>query len=167
MTKIDHLSLIVAMAKNRVIGFDNDLPWHLPEDLKRFKNVTMGKPVIMGRKTFQSIESRLKKPLPGRPNIVISERGFSYPGVDVFSDLETAIFEAEQEFPAQEIIIIGGASVYKQALPLVNKMYLTLIDLDVRGDAVFPEFQAEEWLETEREAHEGPPAFAFVTLERK
>ena len=167
MAKTDHLSLIVAMAKNRVIGFDNDLPWHLPEDLKRFKDVTMGKPVIMGRKTFQSIESRLTKPLPGRPNIVISERGFSYPGVDVFSDLETAISEVSQEFPAQEIVIIGGASVYEQALPLVHKMYLTLIDLDVRGDAVFPEFRDEDWIETAREPHEGPPAFSFVTLERK
>lgn len=155
------------MAKNRVIGFDNELPWHLPEDLKRFKSVTMGKPVIMGRKTFQSIESRLKKPLPGRPNIVVSERGFSYPGVDVFPDLETAIFEAGQEFPGQEIVIIGGASVYAQALPFVHKMYLTLIELDVHGDATFPEFRAEEWTETEREEHEGPPAFTFLTLERK
>jgi dihydrofolate reductase len=110
MAKIDHLSLIVAMAKNRVIGFDNDLPWHLPEDLKRFKDVTMGKPVIMGRKTFQSIESRLEEsPCPGRPNIVISERGFSYPGVDVFSDLETAISEAEaKNFPHKRSSLSAG-----------------------------------------------------------
>lgn len=161
------VSLIVAMARNRVIGSDNGLPWHLPEDLKRFKAVTMGKPVIMGRKTFQSIETRLKKPLPGRFNTVISRGGFSYPGVDVFPDLETALFEVGEEFPGQEILILGGASVYAQALPVVERMYLTLLDLDVCGDAVFPEFNAEEWEETARETHAGPPAFSFVTLDKK
>ena len=126
------LAFVVAMARNRVIGADNDLPWHLPEDLKRFKALTMGKPVVMGRKTFQSIEARLKRPLPGRPNIVISAAGFSYPGVDVYSDIETALTETRHEFPESDIMIIGGASIFEQALPLVDRIYLTIIDQDVR-----------------------------------
>ena len=161
------LSLIVAMASNRVIGVENDLPWHLPADLQRFKSLTMGKPVIMGRKTFQSIEARLKKPLPGRPNIVVSANGFSYPGVDVYSDLESAIEETRYEFPNTEIMIIGGASIYELALPLVDKMYLTLIYQEVRGDAKFPEYYPADWAEAERITMEGDPAYSFVTLERK
>lgn len=161
------LSLIVAMAANRVIGIENDLPWHLPADLQRFKSLTMGKPVIMGRKTFQSIEARLKKPLPGRPNIVISGNGFSYPGVDVYSDLESAIEETRYEFPQSEIMVIGGASIYEQALPLVDKMYLTIIYQDVRGDAKFPDYHMTDWTETERQTMEGDPAYSFLTLERK
>lgn len=161
------LSLIVAMARNRVIGVENELPWNLPADLRRFKTLTVGKPVIMGRKTFQSIEARLKRPLPERPNIIISGNGFSYPGVDVYPDLETALEETGYEFPGREIMIIGGASIYEQALPLVTKMYLTLIDQDYRGDAKFPEYDAAAWKETERENHPGEPGYSFVTLSRK
>ncbi len=160
------LSLIVAMARNHVIGIDNDLPWHIPADLQRFKSLTMGNPVIMGRKTFQSIEARLKRPLPGRPNIVVSAAGFSYPGVDVFPDLETAIEEAGYEHPDKEIMIIGGASIYEQAIHMVDRMHLTVIHQDVRGDAKFPEFDKTEWQETGREDRDGDPAYSFVTLER-
>lgn len=156
------LSLIVAMARNRVIGFENDLPWHLPEDLRRFKTLTMEKPVIMGRKTFESIEERLKRPLPGRFNIVISS-SFSYPGVDVFPDLETAVSEARFEHPDKEIMIIGGASIYEQAIGMVDRMYLTLIEQDARGDAFFPEYDPAQWTEIEVDQRDG---FRFVTLER-
>jgi dihydrofolate reductase len=158
------LSLIVAMARNRIIGVENDLPWHIPADLQRFKAITLGKPVIMGRKTFQSIEARLKKPLPGRPNIVISANGFSYPGIDVFSDLETAISEARYEHPDTELMIIGGASIYEQALTLVDRMYLTIVDQDVKGDASFPAFDENAWTETALEKFDG---YSFRTLERK
>jgi dihydrofolate reductase len=158
------LAFVVAMARNRVIGADNDLPWHLPEDLKRFKTLTMGKPVIMGRKTFQSIEARLKRPLPGRQNIVISGAGFSYPGVDVYSDIETAIAETRHEFPGSDIMIIGGASIFEQALPLADRIYLTIIDRDISGDARFPDFDMSEWTESARENFEG---YSFLTLNRK
>lgn len=160
------LSLIVAMARNRVIGIDNDLPWHLPADLRRFKTLTLEKPVIMGRKTFQSIEERLKRPLPGRQNIVISANGYSYPGVDVYPDLETAISETRYEFPKTEIMIIGGASIYEQALPMVDRMYLTIIDQDYRGDAKFPEFDKSNWRESERQDFPGELPYSFVTLNR-
>lgn len=167
MTSSAPLSLIVAMAKNRVIGIDNDLPWHLPEDLKRFKTITMGKPVLMGRKTFQSIEARLNRPLPGRPNIVISANGYSYPGVDVYADLESAITETRHEFPGTEVMIIGGASIFEQAMPLVDRMYLTIIDQDYRGDTWFPEYTGSDWTETENQKFPGDPPYSFVTLERK
>lgn len=160
------LSLIVAMAANRVIGVENDLPWHLPADLQHFKSLTMAKPVIMGRKTFQSIADRLGRPLPGRPNIVISS-SFSYPNVDVFPDLETAISEARHEHPNTELMIIGGASIYEQALTLVDRMYITLIHRDYRGDAKFPDFDKAEWTETEKDTREGDPAYSFITYDRK
>ncbi len=160
------LSLIVAMAANHVIGVDNDLPWHLPADLQHFKSVTMGKPVIMGRKTFQSIVERIGRPLPGRPNIVVSS-SFSYPGVDVFPDLETAVSEARFEHSNTEVMIIGGASIYEQAINFVDRMYLTVIHRDYRGDAKFPEFDKAAWNEIEKDTREGDPAFSFITLARK
>ena len=160
------LSLIVAMASNHVIGVENDLPWHIPADLQHFKSLTTGKPVIMGRKTFQSIVDRIGKPLPGRPNFVISS-SFSYPGVDVFPDLETAITEAGLEHPTSELMIIGGASIYEQAINLVDRMYLTIIHRDYKGDAKFPEYNKSAWNEIERDTREGDPAYSFITLDRK
>lgn len=154
------------MSTNRIIGYDNDQPWHLPADLQHFKSLTMAKPVIMGRKTFQSIVDRIGRPLPGRPNIVISS-SFSYPGVDVFPDLETAISEARYEHPQTELMIIGGASIYEQAINLVDRMYLTIIHREYRGDAKFPAFDKEAWTETAKDTREGDPAYSFVTLERK
>ncbi len=162
-------SIIVAMAENRVIGVENDLPWHIPEDLKRFKALTMGKPVIMGRKTFQSIFARLGKPLPGRTNIVVSRSGFEEDGVLSCVDIEHAVDTARHIAALNdqdEVFIIGGAQVYAQALPLADRLYLTEVRVSPEGDAFFPEIAPSEWMETAREDHEGDPSYAFVTLER-
>ncbi|MBL8639288.1 MAG: dihydrofolate reductase [Alphaproteobacteria bacterium] len=147
------LSLIVAMAHNRVIGRGNDLPWYLPEDLKFFKSMTKNKPVIMGRKTFESIVARLGHPLPHRPHYVISKscdptgRG-SYEGVSWYQTLESAIGQAKSDHPDLELMIIGGASIYDQAIKLVDRMYITMIDQDVEGDAYFPDFAVADWNQT-------------------
>lgn len=144
------VSLIVAMANDRVIGVDNTLPWRLSADLKRFKAITMGKPIIMGRKTWDSIG----RPLPGRLNIVISRNaGYPAEGAEVVTSLEQAIERAKQE-QADEIMIMGGANIYGQALPIVNKMYLTHIDLKIDGDAWFPEYNSEQWQTVHEEVHE-------------
>lgn len=159
------LSLIVAMARNRVIGRANGLPWRLPADLKHFKALTVGKPVIMGRKTFASIG----KPLPERHNIVVTrDPQFSAAGVSVAHSLEDALRLAQ---PAPEVMLIGGAQLYAQALPQVQRIYLTLIDADVAGDAYFPDYDDREWLVTARVNHEAdagnPYAYSFVVLERR
>lgn len=142
------LSLIVAMANDRVIGIDNTLPWRLSADLKRFKATTMGKPIVMGRKTWDSIG----RPLPGRLNIVIS-RNADYPaeGAAVVTSLEAAIALAGQE-ASDEIMIMGGANIYEQAMSRVDKMYLTLINLDIKGDAWFPEYDTAQWRVEQEEA---------------
>lgn len=142
------ISLIAAMAKDRVIGKDNQLPWRLPEDLAYFKRTTMGKPIVMGRKTFDSIG----RPLPGRLNIVMTRQtDWSHEGVTVAHDqaavelaiVEQAIHENNQD--TQEIIIAGGEAIYRHWLPLADRLYLTQIDLDIAGDAHFPEFDLAEW----------------------
>lgn len=151
------VSLIVAMARNHVIGAGNDLPWHLPEDLKRFKAMTIGKPVILGRKTFESITARLGKPLPGRPHYVVTRAGkppsWTWPEVTCCENLDNAIATAKQNHPAQEIMIIGGASIYEQALSIVDTMYLTILDRDVAGDASFPIIDDAIWAVREQEHH--------------
>jgi dihydrofolate reductase len=158
------ISLIVAMAEGRVIGMNNAMPWHLPADLKHFKAITSGKPVIMGRKTFESIG----KALPNRHNIVIS-RNSSYdaPGCDVVGSLAEAINLVEH---AQEICIIGGAQIFTEALPLADRLYLTFIDLTVEGDTFFPDWQAEQWTESAREQHspdsQNAHGLTFITLDR-
>lgn len=130
-------------AKNRAIGKDNSLLWHVPEDLKRFKALTLGKPVIMGRKTFESIVAILGKPLPGRTNIVITRNNdYKFPGALVAQTLEEALEIASTEKPT-EIHIGGGAEIYKLALPYVDRLYLTLFDDDADGDTFFPEFETE------------------------
>ncbi|MCF8495993.1 MAG: dihydrofolate reductase [Alphaproteobacteria bacterium] len=159
------LSLIVAMAKNRIIGGENRLLWHIPEDLKRFKALTMGKPVIMGRRTFESIVEQLGKPLPGRPNIVVSRSGYKAEGASVFPDLEQAIAHGET-LTEGEIFIIGGAQIYAQALPLATRIYLTEIDRDYEGDAFFPALSPSAWRIEAQEPHEGDPAFTFFELTR-
>lgn len=135
------------MANNRVIGKDNQMPWHLPADLKHFKKITMGKPIIMGRKTYQSIG----KALPGRVNIVVS-RNSDFQAVDCkqASSLDDAL---EQVADAQEVMIIGGGTLYSQGLTLANKLYLTFIDLDVAGDTFFPDYTTLELKEISREIH--------------
>ena len=131
------LSIIVAMSENRVIGRDGDLPWHLSADLKRFKRLTMGHPILMGRKTYESIG----RPLPGRRSIVISRQADYRPeGVDVAGSLPTAI---ELCGDVDEAFIIGGASIYEQALPLANRLHLTQVLATVEGDTFFPEIAPE------------------------
>jgi len=138
------ISLVAAMAKNRVIGKDNQMPWHLPADLQHFKNVTMGKPIIMGRKTFESIG----RALPGRRNIVItSNPDFSAEGCETASSFEQALkLVAEVE----EVMVIGGGSLYQQTLPLADRLYLTFIALEVDGDTHFPQYQHLALSETKR-----------------
>ena len=144
------LSLVVAMARNRVIGAGGRLPWHLPADLKRFKEITMGRPVIMGRKTFESIG----KPLPGRVNIVVTRRrGWSAPGCRAAGTLEEAIAAAG----AGEVFVIGGGELYAAALPRADRLYVTEVDAEVPGDTHFPEVDLSRWRlveETVREPDE-------------
>ena len=141
------LSLIVAAAQNNVIGAGNQLPWHLPQDLKYFKSITLGKPIIMGRKTFESIG----RPLPGRTNIVITrQRDWNFAGVLVAQTIEEAIeiaeqFRNEQQQLSEEVMVIGGAEIYRYTLPFADRVYLTRIDIKVDGDAHFPELPESEW----------------------
>jgi len=129
------LSIIVAMANHRVIGKDNDMPWHLPADLKHFKEVTLGKPIIMGRKTYESIG----RPLPGRINIVISKNSeLKIEGCETVTSLEQAVSLVSD---VEEIMIIGGGFLYSQTIDKADKLYLTFIDLEVDGDTKFPEFE--------------------------
>ena len=132
------ISLIAAMDRNRLIGADNGMPWHLPADFKHFKAVTMGKPVIMGRKTFQSIG----RPLPGRQNIVVSASGFAADGITVVDSIEKALDAAGD---AEEVMVIGGASFYAQIIERADRMYLTHVDAECEGDAWFPEFNMDDW----------------------
>lgn len=159
------IAMIAAMAKNRVIGLDNDMPWRLPDDLKFFKKTTTGKPVIMGRKTFESIGSR---PLPNRPNLVISRQAdFVAEGATVFSSVEDAIASTDS---VEEVIIMGGGQLYKQMLPQADKLYLTLINADIDGDTLFPDWTEFSWNEIEREHHAMDDShaydFDFVTLQK-
>jgi dihydrofolate reductase len=161
------LSLIWAMADNRVIGIENRLPWKLPADMKWFRQNTMGKPIIMGRLTFESFGA---KPLPGRRNIVIS-RNPDYQvqsdDVEVYTSLEDALAATSD---ADEIMLIGGMSLYQQALPLADRLYMTLVHANVDGDAWFPEFDLNDWRETARSDFsaddKNPHAYSFITLEK-
>jgi dihydrofolate reductase len=130
---MNHFKAIAAMSENRVIGRGSQIPWHLPEDFKWFKQLTAGNIVVMGRKTFQSIG----KPLPNRQTIVISRNGFSYPGVITVSDWKQIDFENDP----REVFICGGAEIYKQTLPLCSDLFLTVVKCTVEGDAVFPQFE--------------------------
>ena len=155
------LSIIVAMAKNRVIGRQNRLPWHLPEDLKRFKKLTMGQPVIMGRKTYESIG----KPLPGRTNIVLSRNaGFHPPGVVVVREFQDALDHA-RSLGADEAFVIGGAEMYRLALPLADRLYVTRVKGHFEGDSLFPETDFEKDFQTA--GAEEHPDHVFFTFERK
>ncbi|MBN8520813.1 MAG: dihydrofolate reductase [Alphaproteobacteria bacterium] len=157
--------MIVAMAENRVIGRDNELIWHIPEDLKRFKTLTMGKPVIMGRKTFDSIMARLGKPLPGRVNIVISRKNPQYTGALTCQNLDEALDQARKT-GSDEIFIIGGAQIYAQAMNehLADRLYVTHVVGQPEGDAFFPELDMKMWAEESREDH---GTYSFVTLSRR
>ncbi len=141
MTRHVPLALIAARARNGVIGLDNRMPWHLPEDLAYFKRVTLGKPVVMGRKTFESIG----RPLPGRLNIVVTRNpDWQAVGVQVAHSLDAALALAAAAAP-EEIMLIGGAELYRQALPQADVLYLTEIDAEFAGDAFFPEVDLARW----------------------
>ena len=159
------LSLIVAVADNNVIGKDNKMPWHISEDFKHFKEITMGKPCIMGRKTYESILDQLGKPLPNRTSIVVSRSGYEHEGAVSTGSLEEAVDLAKayiSEANDNEIMVIGGAQIYKLALPIANRIYLTRVHQEPEGDAFFPEFGAH-WIEKDIDRHDG---FSFVTLEK-
>ena len=161
-------SLIVAMSKNKVIGADNRLPWHMPADMRYFKRMTMGCPVIMGRKTFDSMG---KKPLGGRTNIILTRRPALHPeGCEVACELKEA-FEKAVEAGAKEVFVIGGSQVYALALPMVDTLYITEIDTEVQGDTYFPNFDRSQWQEASRESHPADAKnkydYAFVTYVRK
>ena len=158
------VSLLVAVAENGVIGRDNTLPWHLSDDLRRFKALTLGKPMLMGRKTFESIG----KPLPGRTSLVLSRsRDWARPGATVVRSLEEAL---ERAGAVPELVVIGGAEVYRLALPHAQRIYLTRVHAEIPGDTVLPPLDATAWRETEREFHAADArhahAFTFIVLER-
>ncbi|VAW51827.1 Dihydrofolate reductase [hydrothermal vent metagenome] len=158
------ISIIAAMDRNRLIGNKNQLPWHLPADFAHFKSTTMGKPIIMGRKTFESIG----KPLPGRANIVLSRNpDIQFEGVTCVNSFENAVATVSD---AEEIMIIGGSTIYEMLMPKINRMYLTYVDAEFEGDAWFPEFNKKQWIEKEsvtRAADEkNSYACRFITLEK-
>ncbi len=160
---------IVAMDRQRVIGVDNQLPWKLSADLQHFKALTMGKPIVMGRKTWESIG----RPLPGRENIVVSRQpGFAAEGAIVCASLDEAIDRATalaERDGLDELFIIGGATLYRQSRGRVDRIDLTEVDLQVDGDAHYPPLAAEQWLELSRQtcvAEQGQPGYAFVCLQR-
>lgn len=156
------LALIVAKADNDVIGRANALPWHLPGELQYFKRVTLGKPVIMGRKTWES----LRGPLPGRTNIVVTrQQGYQAEGVTVVQSLTEALRMAA-ETGAEEAMLIGGAELYRQALPQVQRMYITEVHADVGGDVWFPQVEWKHWREVRREEHPAvaPEQYAYSTV---
>jgi dihydrofolate reductase len=158
------ISIIAALADNKVIGKDNKLPWHMSADLKHFKAITFGKPVIMGRKTYES----LGKALPGRRNIVVTHnKTWQSTGCEIYHSLEAAL-QAVEDYA--EVMILGGAEIYKQALPLADRMYLTFIHHDFVGDTYFPKWNADEWQEIEHVDYpadeKNPYPYSFVILQR-
>lgn len=163
------LCLIVAVSRNGVIGRDNQLPWHLPEDLKFFKSVTMGKPILMGRKTFDSIG----RPLPGRTNIVITrDPQWHSAGVEVAQSLEAALQlgrEACHAAGAEEIMVIGGEQIYRMSLPLADRLYLTQVDAEIEGDAYFPVVDFDDWQQVSEALPEAydDHSYRFLTLDRR
>lgn len=159
------ISLIAAMARNRVIGNAGNIPWKLPADMKRFRMLTMGKPIIMGRKTFESIGGAL----PDRINIVMTrDTSFRAEGCRIAASRQDALAIAGD---AQEIMVIGGEGIYKEFLPIARRMYLTVIDAEMEGDAFFPVINDTEWREVEREKHtpdeKNKYRYTFVTLQKK
>ena len=158
------IAIIVARATNGVIGRNNTLPWHLPEDLAHFKRTTMGKPILMGRKTFESIG----RPLPGRRNIVITrDRGWQHTGCEAAASLDDALARCEDD---AEVFVVGGAQLYAQALPRADRLVVTEIHADVEGDVHFPAIDPAHWRETMRESHhqatESGFRYDFVEYER-
>jgi dihydrofolate reductase len=163
---MSRISLVVAVSRNGVIGRDGGLPWHISTDLKRFKAITMGKPLIMGRKTWESLP---KKPLPGRRNIVITrQKNYVAEGAIVATDMASALIAAGE---VEEICVIGGGEIFSRFLDKADRIYLTEVDLEVAGDTRFPLIDPGVWLEVEREVHiRGPndtASFVLRVLDRK
>jgi len=158
--------MIAALDHNRLIGHNNRLPWRLPADMQYFRRVTMGKPILMGRKTFESFGA---KPLPGRPNIVLTQdRDYRSEGVIIVNGIEQALLAAQG---ADEIMVIGGAAFYQQMLSLAQRLYLTYVDGEFIGDTWFPEFDRDEWREASREDHlpdeKNLYSYHFLVFERR
>ena len=165
MTHAVRVSLIAAMAENRVIGVNNTLPWRLPADLKHFRRLTTGHHVIMGRRNYESIG----KPLPDRTNIVVTRNpSYCAPGCLVKHSFEDALASAQND---PEVFVIGGAEIYRQALEHADRMYLTLVHAHIPGDTYFPPFDQSHWQEVSRERHEpdekNPHACTFLVYDRK
>jgi dihydrofolate reductase len=165
MEPLPNLSIIAAMSNSRVIGRDNALPWRMPVDLARFKRLTLGKPIVMGRKTWESLPGLL----PHRTHVVLThDRDYQAEGGLVVHSLSEAIALVGD---APEIMVIGGANLYAQALPLASRMYLTVVDGEFEGDAFFPAYDGQEWEETSRERHaadaHNPYSCSFLTLQRR
>lgn len=158
------ISLIAALANNHAIGKDNQLPWHLPADLKHFKQLTLDKPIIMGRKTFDSIG----RPLPKRRNIIVTRQTqYHVDGCEVFTTIEAALKATANE---PETMIIGGATIYQQTLAYADRLYLTLVDTELEGDAFFPQWNDHEWQVLDKIEHQQDDKnnfnYTFITLER-
>ncbi len=163
------IAMIAAMGLNRVIGSNNKLPWHLPEDLKYFRSVTWGKPIVMGRKTFDS----LGRPLPGRTNIVVTNSpGLQIPGASVQGSIDEAIQKAMRQAVLDgmdEVMVIGGETVYRQMLERADRLYLTLVDAEPEGDAWFPPVNRDEWTLADKRDVAGTdsyPAHSYQVLDR-
>lgn len=156
------ISIIAAMAANRAIGINNTLPWHLPEDLKRFKELTMGHHIVMGRKTYDSIG----KPLPGRTTVIVTRNmDYAVPGCMAANSLDAALTAALGD---NEVFFVGGADLYRQVMPIANRIYLTEIQRVYDGDAFFPEFDPKQWQETARDKHQGKDfEYHYVTYDRQ
>jgi dihydrofolate reductase len=158
-----HITIVVAIASNYAIGKNNQLLWHLPKDLKHFKDITAGGTVIMGRKTFDSVG----KPLPKRRNIVITRQDIKIEGCEVVKSIDEAIALCQDE---AEVFIVGGAEIYHQAMHLTNRIYLTIVHHSFDADTFFPEIDYKDWKETAHEDHETDEkhafAYSFITLER-
>lgn len=167
MTQRSRIAYVVAMDNNRLIGRDNDLPWRLPDDMRWFREKTMGKPCIMGRKTYDSLPDRFR-PLPGRLNIVVTRNSdYEAPGAVVVHSIEDALAAAGD---AEEIIIVGGAHLFGRLMPVVDRLYLTHVHDAADGDVYFPEFNRDEWREIYSEYHPADDrhaqAFTWMILDR-
>lgn len=157
------ISLIAAISKNKVIGRDNKIPWHISADFKRFKEITMGHPIIMGRKTFESIG----KPLSGRTNIVITrDENYSSEGITVTHSIEDAIELAKQKEGNDEIFILGGGQIFDQSMSLADKLYLTIVDQEVEGDVYFPDYSGFKKVAFEKAGEENGLKYKFIDLEK-
>lgn len=157
------VTIVVAISENNAIGKNNKLLWHLPNDLRHFKQITTGHTVIMGRKTYESVG----KPLPNRRNIIITRQAITIEGCEVVNSIEAALALCTHE---QEVFIVGGAEIYRQAMPVTNRIYLTIVHKQFEGDSFFPEINKHEWKEVYCQNHQpddkNPLPYSFITIER-